>query len=51
MNGWNLGGTFPTEEIVRFKSLTELDLSNNPSMSADLKLMFDGLATLQNIQV
>lgn len=50
MNGWKLQGTFPSEELRNFKELTELDLSNNPGMAADLKTLFDGLVTLTNLQ-
>ena len=50
-NGWNLGGTFPTDQLARFSALSELDLSNNYAMNADLKLMFDALSQLKNIQV
>jgi len=51
MNGWNMGGTFPTDQLARFAALSELDLSNNPAMRADLKAMFDALASLENLQV
>lgn len=51
MDGWNLGGTFPTDQLARFAALSELDLSDNPAMKADLKLMFDALAGLENLQV
>jgi len=51
LNGWNLEGDFPMEELENFKSLTELDLSNNPKMAGDLKNLFDGLAVLKSVQV
>lgn len=38
------------EELENFKSLTELDLSNNPKMAGDLKNLFDGLAVLKSVQ-
>ena len=50
-NGWNLAGTFPTDQLARFSALSELDLSNNYAMNADLKQMFDAFSQLQNIQV
>lgn len=51
MNGWNLGGNFPVDQLARFRALSEIDISNNPSMRADLKKMFDSFAQLQNLQV
>lgn len=51
MNGWNLGGTFPVDQLARFRALSEIDISNNPNMKADLKKMFDAFAQLQNLQV
>jgi hypothetical protein len=51
MNGWNLGGSFPVDQLARFRALSEIDISNNPNMRADLKKMFDAFAQLQNLQV
>jgi hypothetical protein len=51
MNGWNLGGNFPVDQLARFRALSEIDISNNPNMRADLKKMFDSFAQLQNLQV
>lgn len=51
MNGWNLAGTFPVDQLARFRALSEIDISNNPNMKADLKKMFDAFAQLQNLQV
>ena len=50
MNAWKLGGDFPMDQLVRFGSLVELDLSNNPDMAGDLKDMFDGLASIKSLQ-
>ena len=50
MNGWNLGGNFPVDQLARFRALSEIDISNNPNMRADLKKMFDSFAQLQNLQ-
>ena len=51
MNAWNLGGNFPVDQLARFRALSEIDISNNPNMRADLKKMFDAFAQLQNLQV
>jgi hypothetical protein len=51
MNGWNLGGTFPVDQLARFRALSEIDISNNPNMKGDLKKMFDAFSQLQNLQV
>lgn len=51
MNGWNLAGTFPVDQLARFTALSEIDISNNPDMKADLKQMFDAFASLRNLQV
>lgn len=49
MNGWNLGGIFPFEELRKLSALTELDLGNNPDMGGQLTAMFNAIATLKHL--